>query len=72
MRPNVCIEAGYALKHHEKGKLLFIHQRGHDLPTVPFDLNTFRYEPFDDTAEIPGKIRPHIEQILTNAEAGLV
>lgn len=67
VRPNVCVEAGYALKHHEKGRLIFIHHRGHELPDVPFDLSTFRYEPFDDTAEIPDRIRPHILSILRSA-----
>lgn len=70
VRPNVCVEAGYALQHHEADRLIFLYQRGHNLLPVPFDLNTFRYEPFDDTAEIPAKLKPHISSILRNS--GLV
>ena len=70
VRPNVCVEAGYALKHHEKNRLIFIFQPtdSHKLP--PFDLNTFRYELFKDTGEIPEKIKPHIVSILQSAASG--
>lgn len=73
LRANVCIEAGYALKHHEKGRLIFMFQKSappHD--KVPFDLTTFRYEEFNDAAEIIAKIKPHIEAIIENAAAGLI
>jgi len=70
VRPNVCIEAGYALNHHEQNRLLFIFQPTEAHKAVPFDLNTFRYEPFKDTAEIPEKIKPHILKILDGAAVG--
>jgi len=37
---------------------------------VPFDLNTFRYEQFNDTGEIPDKIKRHIVAILKEAAVG--
>lgn len=63
-RPNVCIEAGYALRHHEKNRLLFLFQPMTGADKVPFDLNTFRYEPISDAAEIPGKLKPHLKAII--------
>ena len=66
IRPNVCIEAGYALKHHQNNRLLFIHEKGNGLPDVPFDLSTFRYEQFDQAAEIPSKINLHIKSIINS------
>jgi hypothetical protein len=70
VRPNVCVEAGYALRNHEKNRLLFIFQPNKAHKVVPFDLNTFRYEPFKDTGEIPEKIKPHIVAILRGASIG--
>lgn len=69
-RPNVCVEAGYALRNHEKNRLIFIFQPNKNHKVVPFDLNTFRYELFKDTGEIPEKIKPHISAILRGAEVG--
>ena len=57
VRPNVCVEAGFALRNHEKNRLIFIFQPNDAHKTVPFDLNTFRYEQFKDTGEIPEKIK---------------
>jgi len=77
VRPNVCIEAGYALDHHDERHLLFIFQPtsatpnnpAHDRP--PFDLGgTFRYEGIKDAAEIPDKIKGHIRAIIQAAENG--
>jgi nucleoside 2-deoxyribosyltransferase len=70
VRPNVCVEAGYALRNHEKNRLIFIFQPTESHKAVPFDLNTFRYEPFKDTGEIPDKIKPHILTILRGAAVG--
>ena len=70
VRPNVCVEAGYALKHHEKNRLIFIFQPTKNAKKVPFDLDTFRYFPFEDTAEIPEKIKPQIAEILRSAAVG--
>jgi methyl coenzyme M reductase subunit C len=71
VRPNVCVEAGYALKHHERNRLIFIFQPTKKAKKVPFDLDTFRYLPFEDTAEIPEKIKPHIAEILRGAAVGV-
>ncbi len=70
VRPNVCVEAGYALRNHEKNRLIFIFQPNKAHKAVPFDLNTFRYELFNDTGEIPEKITPHINAILRGAAIG--
>ncbi len=70
VRPNVCVEAGFALRNHEKNRLIFIFQPTKKYKTVPFDLNTYRYESFKDTGEIPEKIKPHITAILSNAAIG--
>ena len=69
-RPNVCVVAGYALRNHERNRLIFIFQPIKTHKTVPFDLNTFRYELFKDTGEIPEKIKPHILAILHGAAVG--
>lgn len=70
VRPNVCVEAGYALRHHEKNRLIFMFQPSKIHKSVPFDLNTFRYEEFKDTGEISEKIKPHIKAILQGATIG--
>lgn len=70
VRPNVCIEAGYALRNHEKNRLIFMFQPNEAHKTVPFDLNTYRYEHFRDSGEIPEKIKPHITTILRGASVG--
>jgi hypothetical protein len=71
VRPNVCIEVGFALRNHEKNRLIFIFQPTKNHKAVPFDLNTFRYEPFNDTGELPEKIKPHILTILRGAAVGV-
>jgi hypothetical protein len=70
VRPNVCVEAGFALRNHEKNRLIFMFQPSEVHKTVPFDLNTFRYEQFTDTGEITEKIKPHILEILRAASVG--
>ena len=69
VRPNVGVEAGFALQHHEKNRLIFMFQPTRKCKDVPFDLNTFRYERVKETGEIPDKIKPHIEAILEGATA---
>jgi len=71
VRPNVCVEAGFALRNHEKNRLIFIFQPTKDNKTVPFDLNTFRYESFTDTGRIPEILKPHIVAILRDATNGV-
>jgi hypothetical protein len=70
VRPNVCVEAGFALRSEKKGRLIFIFQPSTAHPRVPFDLSTFRYEQFADTAEIPAKIKAHIQAIVGTAAIG--
>ncbi len=70
-RPNVCVEAGYALKHYNKERMIFVFQSSQDDPNVAFDLNTYRYEPVSEAAEIPGKVKPHIEAILRKSGANI-
>lgn len=69
-RPNVYVEAGYALKHHESNRLIFLFEPNGADDLVPFDLNTFKYVPITQAAEIPNRLTPELEAILRNA--GLV
>jgi nucleoside 2-deoxyribosyltransferase len=55
VRPNVCVEAGFALQHHEKNRLIFMFQATRKCKDIPFALNTFRYERVKDTARFPIK-----------------
>jgi nucleoside 2-deoxyribosyltransferase len=76
VRPNVCIEAGYALDRHTKNRLLFLFQESSETTTnrahsdPPFDLDTFRYEKITDAAAIPDKLKPHLRQIWLQAQVG--
>lgn len=69
-RPNVCVEAGYALKHHKAGRLLFTFEPKDKDDKVAFDLNTYRYEPLSQAADIPVKLVPHLVKIVEDAKAG--
>jgi hypothetical protein len=51
-RPNVFVEAGYALKHHEKNRLIFLFEPRRRNDNVPFDLTTFKYVPISHAADI--------------------
>jgi len=66
-RPNVFVEAGYALNHHESNRLVFLFEPNGDNDQVPFDLNTFRYIPLTQAAEIPEKLGPEIISILRSS-----
>ncbi len=70
-RPNVFIEAGYALNHHEQNKLIFLFEPKNDEDRVPFDLNTFKYVQITQAAEIPNRIGSEIEAILRDSGAQL-
>lgn len=70
-RPNVFIEAGFALKHHEQDKLIFLFEPNGEGDSVPFDLNTFKYVQITQAAEIPNRIGTEIEAILRNSGATL-
>lgn len=68
-RPNVYVEAGYALKHHESNRLIFLFEPNGADDRVPFDLNTFKYVPITQAAEIPNRLTPELKSILQNAGA---
>jgi hypothetical protein len=68
-RPNVFVEAGYALKHHEKNRLIFLFEPRNRKDKVPFDLSTFKYVPISQAAEIPNRIKTEIIAILRDAGA---
>lgn len=68
-RPNVFVEAGYALKHHESNRLIFLFEPESNTDKVPFDLSPFKYEEISQAAEIPKKLTPAILAILRSAGA---
>ncbi|MDT9547334.1 MAG: hypothetical protein RI826_08370 [Chlorobium phaeovibrioides] len=68
-RPNVYVEAGYALKHHESNRLIFLFEPNGDDDKVPFDLSPFKYVPITQAAEIPNKLMSELESILRSAGA---
>lgn len=71
-RPNVYVEAGFALSHLESKRLVFLFEPNDGTDKVPFDLNTFRYVCVSQAAEIPNKLKPEIEAILRAFGANLV
>lgn len=68
-RPNVYAEAGYALKHHQQNRLIYLFEPQDSGDRVPFDLNTFKYVQISQAAEIPGRLTPEIKAILEDAGA---
>ncbi len=68
-RPNVFVEAGYALKHHEKNRLIFLFEPRNRKDKVPFDLTTFKYVPISQAAEIPIKVKAEVIAILRDSGA---
>ncbi len=70
-RPNVYVEAGYALKHHEKNRLIFLFEPVDAQDKVPFDLSTYKYVLISQAAEIPNKIKAEIVAILKDSGAPL-
>jgi len=62
-RHNVMVEVGYALR-SDKERMLFYFAQTEQYPSPPFDLNGFRYELINDSAEIQTKVKPLIESIL--------
>lgn len=63
-RPNVYIEAGYALKHHEQNRLIFLFEPQNSDDQVPFDLSPYKYIPIMQAAEIPNGVGLTIKSIL--------
>lgn len=65
------VEAGYALKHHEQNRLIYLFEPQDSGDRVPFDLNTFKYVQISQAAEIQGRLLPEIKAILEDAGAVL-
>lgn len=72
VRANVCVEAGFALYHHHRNRLIFLFQSTTNFPKVPFDLNTFRYLAITEAADIPAVLKPAILEIVRDAAAGTI
>jgi hypothetical protein len=73
-RANVYIEAGFALRHHESNRLIFLFEPADAADAadkVPFDLDTFKYVSITEAAEIPNRLKPEIESILRSAGANI-
>ncbi|MYL10549.1 MAG: hypothetical protein F4010_00010 [Cenarchaeum sp. SB0669_bin_11] len=70
-RPNVYVEAGYALGRHDMDRLVFLFQPTSKHTEVPFDLATFKQVRIGDAAEIPAKLGAEIEAILVGSGADL-
>lgn len=62
-RHNVMVEVGYALN-SDKDRMLFYFAKTEQYSSPPFDLNAFRYELINDSAEIQTKVKPLIISIL--------
>ncbi|MCD8491549.1 MAG: hypothetical protein LRY51_06435 [Geovibrio sp.] len=65
------VEAGYALKHHESNRLIFLFEPSGANDQVPFDLNTYKYVSITQAAEIPNRLTTELESILQSAGAQL-
>ena len=63
------VEAGFALKHHEKNRLIFLFEPRNRNDKVPFDLTTFKYVLISQAAEIPNKVKAEIVAILRDTGA---
>lgn len=64
-RHNVMVEVGYALR-SDKERMLFYFAQTEQYSSPPFDLNGFRYELINDSAEIQSKVKPLIVSILND------
>lgn len=72
LRPNVMIELGYALNHQGTNRLLLMFNPVAGADKVPFDTNSFRYEQIGEAADIPNRLKGHLEEILARAKAGII
>ena len=72
LRPNVMIELGFALNHQPSKRLLLLFNPIAGANKVPFDTNSFRYEEIGEAADIPTKLKGHLEEILRAARDGLI
>lgn len=70
-RPNVFVEAGFALRHHEQNKLVFLFEPTNGNDHVPFDLDTFKYIQISQSAEIFNMVKPEILAILRDCGANI-
>jgi len=63
-RPNVFVEAGFALGHHPHTKLLFVVENEAHERVVPFDLSTFKYVQIEQAAELTTELRRHLIAVM--------
>jgi len=61
-RHNVMVEVGYSL--NLKKPMLFYFTPTQEYAQPPFDINGFRYETINDSAEIETKVKPLLESIF--------
>ncbi len=62
-------KAGYALKHHEQNRLIYLFEPQNPDDRIPFDLNTFKYIQISQAAEIQERLTMGIKAILEDAGA---
>jgi hypothetical protein len=72
LRPNVMIELGYAINHQPTKRLLLMFNPFGNAMEVPFDTSSFRYEQIGEAADIPARLKGHLEEILASAKAGTI
>ena len=73
--PNVCVEAGYALKEHGRERMIFVFQEtepegghpGHQRP--PFNLDGFNNVRIDRATDLKGQFKTDLAAIIRNALA---
>ena len=70
-RSNVYVEAGFALRHHEQNRLIFLFEPMTENDKAPFDLSTFKYVQISQAAEIHNKVKPEIVAILRGCGANI-
>ena len=69
VRPNVCLEAGYALANHASSKLVFFFTPGKGHKKVPFDLQSYRYHKVNESAEIRELLVSDLLELLKESGA---
>lgn len=71
-RHNVMVEVGYAIKNVGLGRMIFYFQQTSDCPKPPFNLDGFRNEFIEDSADLKDKIPNHIHAILEEIQTGQI
>lgn len=70
-RPNVFVEAGFALKSHESNRLIFLFEPASNEDKPPFDLSPYKYVPITQAAEIQNKVGAEIVAVLRESGAAI-